>query len=335
MQEAIRVPKQSRTKWLWLATLLMVTGCSWNRPTSMTTLPSSNLGEINGPVSREQLTSLSRHFNESSSTFESQPRELSESSKPSIWRRTVSKIVQSVRRQPSSNLAADPVSLASGIPPLGPEVYYHAGVMAEERNNTTEALRQYQRALETTSDFLPAMTALARLMDRLGNHDQALGMYESATKAHPKKANTFNALGMSLLEHHEFSAAIINLQQAVRLASENVRYRNNLAIAYVRAGQPEMAIAQLQAVHPPSIAHFNLAYFAWRMNDKSRSVEHLQLALKHDSHLQPAQSLLAQIMKDTAATQMTSSDPEGFAVSTASAIESLPTEPSATGNQYR
>ncbi len=205
-------------------------------------------------------------------------------------------LVKHVTPQPKVvDKKSDPISLASGIPKLGPEVYYSAGLLAEERQKPDRALKEYQRALAAEPNYLPALLAVARLFDRNGQRAAALKVLQDARKAHPKHPAPLNAMGLMAAQQGDLAQAEQLLQQAVQRAPKDVRYRNNLASVQVKQHRVEAAWKTLAAVHSPAVAHYNVAFLLYHNGQPSEALGQLEQALARQPDLKAALALKKQL----------------------------------------
>ncbi len=270
-------------------------GCWWNKSQTVPSESPAAVSAANAPLNDAKYGQLVEQFNGSGDEFEKKTRALEEESWTDALKKTGSSIVAAIKPKPKVTPAADPVSLASGIPELGPDVYFHAGQMAEERKNPEEALRQYAKSLEKDPRYLPALIASARLLERLGKREEAARVYQEAMRLHPDSPTPYNDLGLSLLNRRQWEAAEAAFRQAVERAPKDARYRNNLARALVGAGRTPEALKVLQEALAPAAAHYNLAYLLRQSGQAEEARRYLEQALKLDPNLEPARRLLAKL----------------------------------------
>ena len=156
---------------------------------------------------------------------------------------------------------------------VGPDIYVVMARRHETAGETSLAIEDYENALDAEKHHLRATTGLARLLDAEGKHDEARELFIDATKHHPQSASAWNDLGTFHAQHDSRREAIRAMNQAVALDPRRDLYRNNLAVFLVEAGQPRQALAHLQAVHPPAVAHYSLGHL---LQQRGRSVEALE-----------------------------------------------------------
>jgi tetratricopeptide (TPR) repeat protein len=95
--------------------------------------------------------------------------------------------------------------------------------------------------------------------------DKAIDAYRKAIAADATNIVAYDALGVALAQADRFADAEVTLRQAVALAPDSLRIRNNLGYVLLLAGKPEEAVVVLQAVvdqdgsHAIALANLNNA----------------------------------------------------------------------------
>jgi tetratricopeptide (TPR) repeat protein len=166
---------------------------------------------------------------------------------------------------------------------------------ADRENLFEEARKNYQQAIATDPNYLPAYQALARLYLKEGDQERAVATYQKAIKAHPKAAPLWYELGMCYSRQKQWEPALTNLRQAVKLDPENRPYVNTLGYCLARAGLYDESLACFRKIVGPAQAHYNLARMLHHLGRDDLSRQHLQMALQADPRLVPARQLLTQL----------------------------------------
>lgn len=189
----------------------------------------------------------------------------------------------------------DPTSLASLPNKLSPELYVMQGQLAESQGQSEKALESYKKALESEPNNAGALVSMARYYDRKGDSKQAIQFFQKAATASPNDASVHNDLGLAYSKAGNAAAARDSLNKAISLDGKDIRYRNNLATILVENGQAAEAVNQLQQVHPPAVAHYNVAYLHFTKQNIPAAQQELQIALQIDPNLASARALYNQI----------------------------------------
>lgn len=189
----------------------------------------------------------------------------------------------------------DPTSLASLPNKLSPELYVMQGQLAESQGQGEKAIESYKKALDAEPNNSGALVSMARYYDRKGDSKQAIQYFQKAATANPNDASVHNDLGLAYSKAGNAAAARDSLNKAVAINGNEVRYRNNLATLLVENGQADEAINQLQQVHPPAVAHYNVAYLHFTKQNIPAAQQELQTALQIDPNLTMARDLYNKI----------------------------------------
>jgi len=167
--------------------------------------------------------------------------------------------------------------------------------LLENQGKFAEAEEKYREALKAAPTDLNALVSLARLHDRQGQSQKAIEHYQKAAQAHPTNGLVFNDLGICLRRQQQGEKALVAFRKAVELTPDNAKYRNNLAAALVDSGKENEAFAELAAVNPVAVAHYNLAYLLQEKGQRENALRHLHNAVAADPSLKPASDMLAQL----------------------------------------
>lgn len=211
------------------------------------------------------------------------------------WKSTTSAVSSALTIKPKTLPADDPVSLETKPPKISASTYIATGRLLESRQEFAKAQLEYEKAVKAEPANLTALVSLARLQDRQGRPDLAIGTYQKALKAHPNSGLVYNDLGLCHARKRDLASAVAMLHKAVEIESGKPSYRNNLATVLVEAGRTDEALRQLQSVHSPAAAHYNLAFLLNHRGQADQARRHLQLALELDPGLTHAREMLAQI----------------------------------------
>jgi len=157
------------------------------------------------------------------------------------------------------------------------EARYNLGVLAEWEGRYAEARRQYQRALDQTPDFSPAVVAIGRLMMRADDVDGALDFGRDALANMPKSIPLRNALNrLRVAARREMAAVETESKLVLREDEKNVEAMINLAAAFHHAEKYELAIAILQnakaldEINPEILSRLALAHLGLKEELQAR-----------------------------------------------------------------
>lgn len=185
---------------------------------------------------------------------------------------------------PGAQLAseADCTSLASKPPKLGPDLYVATARVYEKNADYNGAAGQYQKALQTDPNHLPALLGYAQLEDSQRHYNEADHWYQEALKRHPKDAAVYNDRGLSLQRRGKLDDAAKFIARAIELQPDKALYRNNMATVLVAMQRHDEALSQLTAVHGPAGGHYNLAILLHRKGADQEAQFHFMQASQID-----------------------------------------------------
>ncbi len=194
----------------------------------------------------------------------------------------------------------DEVSLKSKAKP-GPELYVAVAQFYAQSHKFVEAEQQYQLALKTKPDYLPALLGYAQLQEQLEKQDEAIRLYQRAAKLYPREAAVYNNMGLCYARLGRLDQAVGIMAQAVELAPKNPRYRNNIAAMLVDQGRLREAFAHLKEAHGEAAAYYNLGYLLNKRGQTQAAMQHFSQAIRVDPSMTPAQQWLNYLQQSTAA----------------------------------
>ena len=194
---------------------------------------------------------------------------------------------------------ATKLSNKAGEPSI--DVHLANARLQKHRKKFDLAARSYSRVLDQEPHHLQTLVEFGRLLDRQNRFEEAIVYYRQACAAHPKEASPQNDLALCYARQGSFPASLAAFREAIKLDPNNSLYRNNLAVTLVDQNQLPTALVHLIAAHGPAIGHYNLAFLLHQRGKLDLTVKHLQTALLHDSQLDPARQMLAQLRRQTPA----------------------------------
>lgn len=195
---------------------------------------------------------------------------------------------------------SDPTSLANMPSNLGAEIWVTNGQLYESQGKYSKAQENYAKALEIEPQNEPALLSMARLHARQQQNVEAERYFNQALQIRPQ-AEVYNELATLLHKQGRSAEAFSVVEKAISLEPTSQRYRNNLADMLVGAGRSDEAVQQLNAVFPPAIASYNVAYLHFSRQDMAGAQKYLQAALQADPNLKEARELWGAINGSPAA----------------------------------
>jgi Tfp pilus assembly protein PilF len=207
---------------------------------------------------------------------------------------------------------------------LSPTLLVALAQRHEQSGNLQAAEQEYRRALARQPDHLDALLGLARFYDRQGKFKDATSYYTEATRRHPNNPTTHNDLALCLARQGRFEEAAASLQKAVQLRPEAPLYRNNLATVLVELRRYDEALRQLEHVHPPAVAHYNLGYLLAQNEQLAEARRHYARAVELDPQFAAAGQRLAELNATPATTAQPATGPQPAGQTPAARVSSGP-----------
>jgi tetratricopeptide (TPR) repeat protein len=174
-----------------------------------------------------------------------------------------------------------------------------AGLFNLLRNDPTEALSHYRKAVTWDPYSADLRHELAVLLSQMGQARQAAGQLSEAVKLTPGNAELHYDLALALNEVGETDRVIPELEQAVRLDPQHARAWYNLGLARSARGDAvnaEAALVRAESADPkdPRIPYARATVLA-RLGKLQEAKAAAQRALELDPNFKEAQSLLQQL----------------------------------------
>ena len=124
----------------------------------------------------------------------------------------------------------------------------------------TRALNAIQRAQTPDRPDWRLVSAEAAILDQLGRHGEARGLYATAIDLAPDQPSVLSNYGMSYILTGELDEAERLLRRAIAMDGADSRVRQNLALAVGLSGRFDEAEAIAVAELEPEDAEANMAY---------------------------------------------------------------------------
>jgi len=141
--------------------------------------------------------------------------------------------------------------------------HFNLGDALIRTGRLSEAIEQFERALEIKPDYPQAHINLGNALIPTGRLSEAIEQFEQALKIKPGSAEAHNNLGVALILTGRAPEAIGQLEQALKAEPDYAEAHNNLGNAFERTGRLSEAIGEFEQalkIKPDyAAAHDNLA----------------------------------------------------------------------------
>ena len=177
--------------------------------------------------------------------------------------------------------------------------YLERGRAMLEDGRLNEAIAELSRASSLDPKLSQAHSLLAVAYDRKGLRDRAEESYRRAIDVNDRDPQALNNLGYSLYLNGNYRAAVDKLKKAAKLAPNDSRILNNLALAQVRLGKYDDAYRNFARAEGEFNGHANVAAMLIRSGREEKAVEHLEAARKLQPESQNVLRQLAEVYERT------------------------------------
>ena len=193
--------------------------------------------------------------------------------------------------------ALDAFAHAAELKPRDLEPHLAAGQLLERQNRYADAEREYKQALAVDSSSGDALAGLANIYMRGKRFAEADDVMARLVTLRPNEAGTHTQLGRILAAEGKTDRAISELQEGLKLSSEDESVQRDLAEVYVEAKQYAEAEALYRSLitKKPQDAELRLALGETLLKQRkfSEAQEELLAAIKQKPDLGAAYGDLA------------------------------------------
>jgi tetratricopeptide (TPR) repeat protein len=141
--------------------------------------------------------------------------------------------------------ALEQLKLVTEKEPKDAESWVMLGRLYRVSNNSPDAEKAFNKAIEVEPDNADALTQLAQLYSDLGDNTRALEKLKTAAEKSPSP-ETLIALGQTLQQLHDYKAAAEAFKKAFEMNPDNSRLAKVLAQSLMQADQLDDALTVFQ-----------------------------------------------------------------------------------------
>jgi tetratricopeptide (TPR) repeat protein len=127
-----------------------------------------------------------------------------------------------------------------------PAANVNLGNLYLRQGDAEKAIAAYERALELDAQFAGAYVNLADVYRALDQDDKGEQILRRGLEQLPQAADLHHVLGLLLVRKADTAAAVAELEVAVQLSPDSVRYTYVYAVALHSTGQTDKAIKVLR-----------------------------------------------------------------------------------------
>ncbi|MBN2527283.1 MAG: tetratricopeptide repeat protein [Deltaproteobacteria bacterium] len=123
--------------------------------------------------------------------------------------------------------------------PAAPQPLYNLGVVYERKGADLKALNYYQISIEKKGDYLPAVSAAAKILLRYGKAEQAVQTVHSASSKSPGNIKL-------LILYSDVLVSAQRYDDAIRMAKRALRIDERSAMAMLQIGKANLKMGRIE-----------------------------------------------------------------------------------------
>jgi tetratricopeptide (TPR) repeat protein len=130
-----------------------------------------------------------------------------------------------------------------------PHARHNLGIMFANLGKREQAEENYKKAIEIDDQYFPARFNLANLYNTRGRNKEAEEQFREIIKREPENSEAHYSLGLLLAEMNRLDEAGYSLKKAVDLRPDRARIRYNYALILSHLGRSEEALSEMIRAH--------------------------------------------------------------------------------------
>lgn len=183
------------------------------------------------------------------------------------------------------------------------QAYTQKGSQLKKQGKLTQAIEQYQQALQIDPDWIPALKQLTEIHTQKKEFNRALGYCKQITQLQPDDGMEQAKLARLMMTQGQLEESISTYQKAIALLKPPASIYRELGEALAQEKRLDEAITTYQqaiSLHPqnPDL-YLQLSELYFVLNQLDRAIEAAEAALEIEPNLLPALERLAVIHEKT------------------------------------
>lgn len=174
------------------------------------------------------------------------------------------------------------------------DVQFGIARMIERRGGLAEARDRYQKILKTNPKHTASLHRQGVIALQLGQLDDALQLLHRAEQSADPNGELLGDLGFAYFLSGDFVQAESTLREALRIAPQDQRLINNLAIVVGHQGRSEECLDLFRQTTSEAESQANLAFVLSQTGNLESSKKHYHRAIERDPQLKPAALALSE-----------------------------------------
>jgi tetratricopeptide (TPR) repeat protein len=182
-------------------------------------------------------------------------------------------------------------------PPINAETRFAAGQLAESMSRWTQAIEQYNLAVEVDPKHQQALYRLGILNAQEKNYPAAIEAWEKYLKATNYSGKAYGNLGFCYELSGDYEKAEATYKKGIERAHKDQLCRVNYGLMLAKQGRTNEAFVQLKAVLPTASAHYNMGSIYEAQGKMAQAKMEYTRSLEADPTFFEAQQRLAAIQE--------------------------------------
>jgi tetratricopeptide (TPR) repeat protein len=162
--------------------------------------------------------------------------------------------------------------------------YNNLGNALQQAGELTQAMEQYELALQIDPDFAVAHNNLGSVLLEKGQLSEAMEQFERALQIKPDYAGAHFNLGSALAQTGQLPKAIDQDEEALEIEPDYAEAHNNLGLALLQTGRDQESVDQYEQalrIKPDyAEAHYNLGNFLFQTGRSPEAIDQYEQALR-------------------------------------------------------
>lgn len=134
------------------------------------------------------------------------------------------------------------------VDPIFRDTYFYMGKAYADNGELDKAIPYFNKEIENNPKNTDAYFALAGINANSGNFDEAIQYYNEVVRNNPEHHEAHALLGTCYIMKEKFTEGIPFLKKALEINPDNAFARNNLAHAYQKIGENDLASHELEEI---------------------------------------------------------------------------------------
>lgn len=167
-----------------------------------------------------------------------------------------------------------------------PRAYYGLGILADDREDYTEAIKYFKTAIYHDNYYAKAFFFLANAYDNVGEHEKSIENYKKVIELDADDFWAHINIGAIYEDRNNLDEALYHMKNALDIIPDHHIALFNLGVIYKKLNNLKMAMTyykdSINAYKNYPFSYLNLAIIYKEAGDYKRAIKILDEAIKHN-----------------------------------------------------